>query len=107
MPMPLHLENRNLLICASVGAGKSVAMESMMASTVGRRDKMVVVDPNGTFLSKFGFPGDIVLYPCHWAQAMAGRYWPDPDVASAARRVRRCPSHNSRSAARARRGCLC
>lgn len=63
MPMPLHLENRNLLICASVGAGKSVAMESMMASTVGRRDRMVVVDPNGTFLSKFGFPGDIVLNP--------------------------------------------
>ncbi|CAG9184041.1 type IV secretion system DNA-binding domain-containing protein [Cupriavidus respiraculi] len=63
MPMPLHLENRNLLICASVGAGKSVAMESMMASTVRRRDRMVVVDPNGTFLSKFGFPGDVVLNP--------------------------------------------
>lgn len=30
MPMPLHLENRNTLICASIGAGKSVAMESMI-----------------------------------------------------------------------------
>ncbi|MEX3614421.1 MAG: hypothetical protein VB141_11870 [Burkholderia gladioli] len=29
MPMPIHLENRNTLICASIGAGKSVAMESM------------------------------------------------------------------------------
>jgi hypothetical protein len=63
MPMPLHLENRNLLICASVGAGKSVAMESMIASVVRRRDKMAVIDPNGTFYSKFSFPGDTILNP--------------------------------------------
>lgn len=63
MPMPVHLENRNLLICASVGAGKSVAMESMIASAVRRRDKLVVVDPNGTFYSQFGFPGDTILNP--------------------------------------------
>lgn len=63
MPMPLHLENRNLLICASVGAGKSVAMESMICSAVKRRDKMAVVDPNGTFYSKFSFPGDVILNP--------------------------------------------
>lgn len=63
MPMPLHLENRNTLICASIGAGKSVAMESMIASAIKRRDKMVVVDPNGTFFSKFSFPGDTILNP--------------------------------------------
>jgi hypothetical protein len=63
MPMPLHLENRNMLICASVGAGKSVAMESMIASAVRRRDKMAVIDPNGTFYSKFSFPNDIILNP--------------------------------------------
>ncbi|MBC8641985.1 type IV secretion system DNA-binding domain-containing protein [Caballeronia sp. EK] len=63
MPMPLHLENRNTLICATIGAGKSVAMESMIASAVKRRDKMAVVDPNGTFYSKFSFPGDIILNP--------------------------------------------
>lgn len=63
MPMPLHLENRNLLICASVGAGKSVSMESMICSAVQRRDKMVVIDPNGTFYAKFGFPGDTLLNP--------------------------------------------
>lgn len=56
MPMPLHLENRNTLICASIGAGKSVAIESMMASAVKRRDRMAVIDPNGTFYSKFSFP---------------------------------------------------
>ncbi|WP_017162388.1 type IV secretion system DNA-binding domain-containing protein, partial [Xanthomonas phaseoli] len=63
MPMPLHLENRNTLICASIGAGKSVALESMISSAVKRRDKMAVIDPNGTFYSKFSFPGDTILNP--------------------------------------------
>lgn len=63
MPMPIHLENRNTLICASVGAGKSVAMEAMIASAVKRRDRMAVIDPNGTFYSKFSFPGDTILNP--------------------------------------------
>jgi hypothetical protein len=63
MPMPLHLEDRNTLICASIGAGKSVAMESMISSAVRRRDKMAVIDPNGTFYSKFSFPGDTILNP--------------------------------------------
>lgn len=63
MPMPLHLENRNTLVCASIGAGKSVAMESMIFSAVKRRDKIAVIDPNGTFYSKFSFPGDTILNP--------------------------------------------
>ena len=63
MPMPLHLENRNTLICASIGTGKSVALESMICSAVKRRDRMAVIDPNGTFYSKFSFPGDIILNP--------------------------------------------
>ncbi|MBU5236484.1 type IV secretion system DNA-binding domain-containing protein, partial [Vibrio cholerae] len=49
VPMPLHLEDRNTMICASIGAGKSVSMESMMASALKRGDKLAVVDPNGTF----------------------------------------------------------
>lgn len=63
LPMPIHLENRNTMICASVGSGKSVSMESMIASAIRRRDKMAVIDPNGTFYSKFNFPGDILLNP--------------------------------------------
>lgn len=63
LPMPLHLEDRGTMICASTGAGKSVAMEGMMASSIKRRDKMAVVDPNGTFYSKFGFKGDTILNP--------------------------------------------
>lgn len=63
VPMPLHLEDRNTMICASIGAGKSVTMESMMASALKRNDKMAVVDPNGTFYSKFSFKGDVILNP--------------------------------------------
>ncbi|APQ06930.1 MULTISPECIES: type IV secretion system DNA-binding domain-containing protein [Pseudomonas] len=63
VPMPLHLEDRNTMICASIGAGKSVTMEGMIASSLKRGDKMAVVDPNGTFYSKFGFKGDIILNP--------------------------------------------
>ena len=63
MPMPIHLENRNMMICASTGAGKSVSMESMIASAIKRRDKMVIVDPNGSYYSKFSFVGDTILNP--------------------------------------------
>lgn len=63
MPIPLHLENRNLLICASIGTGKSVSMESMISSALKRRDKMAIIDPNGTFYSKFSLPGDTILNP--------------------------------------------
>jgi type IV secretory pathway TraG/TraD family ATPase VirD4 len=63
LPMPLHLENRGTMICASTGAGKSVAIESLIASAVKRRDKMAIIDPNGTFFSKFSFAGDVILNP--------------------------------------------
>jgi len=63
MPMPLHLENRHLLICAAPGAGKTVAMEGMIGAAIKRRDKLAIVDPNGTFYSKFSFPGDTILNP--------------------------------------------
>lgn len=63
LPMPLHLEDRNTMICASIGAGKSVTMEGMIASALRRGDRMAVVDPNGTFYSKFSFKGDYILNP--------------------------------------------
>lgn len=63
IPMPLHLENRGTLFCAATGAGKSVGMESMICALVKRRDRCVLVDPNGTFYSKFGLPGDTIFNP--------------------------------------------
>ncbi len=63
MPVPIHLENRNLLITGSIGTGKSVAIESLAASILRRRDRMVVTDPDGTLLSKFFLPGDKILNP--------------------------------------------
>lgn len=63
VPMPIHLENRGTLLCAATGAGKSVCMESMTYDLVKRGDKAIIVDPNGTFYSKFGLPGDILFNP--------------------------------------------
>jgi type IV secretory pathway TraG/TraD family ATPase VirD4 len=63
VPMPLKLEDRHTIFCASTGAGKSTALETMIFSALKRRDKMVIVDPNGTFYSKFGLSGDIILNP--------------------------------------------
>jgi type IV secretory pathway TraG/TraD family ATPase VirD4 len=63
VPMPLLAEDRHTLTSASIGSGKSVATEHAIASVIRRRDKCVVVDPNGTFYSKFGFPGDRILNP--------------------------------------------
>lgn len=63
VPMPLSLENRGTLFCAATGAGKSVGMESMTYALVKRGDRCVIVDPNGTFYSKFGLPGDTIFNP--------------------------------------------
>jgi len=63
LPMPIHLENRGTMICASTGAGKSVVLEGMIASALKRRDKMAIIDPNGTFYSKFSLSGDVLLNP--------------------------------------------
>ena len=63
MPMPLYMEDRHTLLCATTGAGKSTVLEHMISSAFFRRDKMVIVDPNGTFFSKFGLSGDTILNP--------------------------------------------
>ena len=57
LPMPIHLENRGLLICGSIGTGKSVAIETMIASAIRRRDKLVITDPDGTLAVEVLLPG--------------------------------------------------
>lgn len=63
VPVPIHLENRNLLVYGSIGSGKSVSFESIAGQIVNRRDKMVCTDPDGSLYSKFGFTGDVILNP--------------------------------------------
>lgn len=63
MPMPVEAENRNLLICGSIGTGKSLAIEALVASILRRGDRAVIPDPGGHLLSRFFLPGDTILNP--------------------------------------------
>lgn len=63
VPIPHEVEGRHLLICGSTGTGKTVAITEIITGLIKRRDRTVIVDPDGAMLSRFYFPGDIVLNP--------------------------------------------
>jgi len=62
-PMPTELENLHLLLAGATGTGKTVALAQLLESVLRRGDRLIIVDPNGGFLSRFFLPGDIVLNP--------------------------------------------
>jgi hypothetical protein len=61
--MPTDLETQNLMVIGAPGTGKSQAINGLVASALRRDDRMVVVDPNGSLMSRFYLPGDIVINP--------------------------------------------
>jgi Type IV secretion-system coupling protein DNA-binding domain len=61
--MPTDLETQNLMVIGAPGTGKSQAINGLVASVLRRDDRMVVVDPNGSLMSRFYLPGDIVINP--------------------------------------------
>ncbi|WP_134143985.1 type IV secretion system DNA-binding domain-containing protein [Paraburkholderia sp. BL6665CI2N2] len=61
--MPTDLETQNLIIVGAPGTGKSQAINGLVASALHRGDRMVVVDPNGSLMSRFYLPGDVVINP--------------------------------------------
>jgi hypothetical protein len=63
IPMPPELETRHLMIAGSTGTGKSVLMRAMAYSALRRGDRLIVADPNGDMLSKFGRRHDVILNP--------------------------------------------
>lgn len=62
-PIPQRLENLHLLLAGATGTGKTVALAQVIETILRRGDRFVIVDPNGGFLSRFFFPGDIILNP--------------------------------------------
>ena len=62
-PMPTWLETLHLLVAGATGTGKTVALAQVIGTILRRGDRLIIVDPNGTFLSRFYFPGDVVLNP--------------------------------------------
>lgn len=63
IPMPRKIENLHLLIGGSTGSGKSVLIRELVYSALLRGDRLIIADPNGDMVSKFGTEKDIILNP--------------------------------------------
>lgn len=63
VPMPIDAENTHVSIGGSTGTGKSTVFKEMMVCCLARGDRMVVLDPDGEFLSDFYRKGDKILNP--------------------------------------------
>ncbi len=53
VPVPVDVENLHIMIAGSTGTGKSTILHETIASAIHRGDKIIIIDPNGGFLSKF------------------------------------------------------
>lgn len=64
VPMPLPNELLQMLISGSTGSGKTRAMIKLLKCALARGDRMIIVDPDGYFLARFGRPfHDVILNP--------------------------------------------
>lgn len=63
VPMPTRVENLHLLVQGSTGSGKTVVIRELIFALMLRGDRVIVADPNGDLLSKFGREGDVILNP--------------------------------------------
>jgi len=61
--MPEKIEALHVLVNGATGTGKSVLLRELVASAVSRGDRIVIVDPNGDMLSRFGTAKDFILNP--------------------------------------------
>jgi Type IV secretion-system coupling protein DNA-binding domain len=63
--IPHQLESQHFLIVGSTGAGKSVAIRSLLRQIEQRQQSAVVVDPESEFVAEFYRPerGDYILNP--------------------------------------------
>jgi hypothetical protein len=63
VPMPLACEPNHLLLAGSTNTGKSMAIDELLRCALARGDRVIVIDPNGHALARFGCKGDTVLNP--------------------------------------------
>jgi type IV secretory pathway TraG/TraD family ATPase VirD4 len=63
VPVPGNCEPSHFLFAGSTGVGKTVATDEVLRHALARGDRVIVVDPNGHALSRFGKKGDVLLNP--------------------------------------------
>jgi len=61
--VPRDVEPLHFCLVGGPGNGKSQTAKGMMKVGVARRDRMIVVDPNGEMLRHFWYPGCVILNP--------------------------------------------
>lgn len=63
VPYPQRLETQGFLFVGSTGSGKSTGISDLLSQIRPLNEKMILVDPGGEYLQKFGRTGDILLNP--------------------------------------------
>jgi len=63
IPVPTAAESTHFSIGGATGTGKSTIFREMMYGCLRRKDRMVILDPDGEFLSAFYRKGDKILNP--------------------------------------------
>jgi type IV secretory pathway TraG/TraD family ATPase VirD4 len=61
--LPAACEPWHVFVVGSTGSGKTTAYDEMIACARARGDRLIVVDPNGHALARFGMKGDQLLNP--------------------------------------------
>lgn len=63
IPMPRKVESLHLLVQGATGTGKTVLFQRAIFSGLKRKDRFIILDPDGTMLSRFYQEGDTILNP--------------------------------------------
>jgi type IV secretory pathway TraG/TraD family ATPase VirD4 len=65
LPVPESDETKHFKIIGTTGTGKSTAMRELLGGALERGDRMVIADPDGSYLNAFYNParGDLILSP--------------------------------------------
>lgn len=64
VPMPIKAEVTHVAVGGTTGTGKSTIFKEMMNCARQRGDRMLILDPDGSYFATFGRPGkDIILNP--------------------------------------------